>query len=446
MRVVTVGAGITGLALTHELADRGVDCVTLEASEAAGGVIQSRPVDGTVAEVGPQRMRATPGIRELLDAAGLADDLVTAGEGTLFVYADGRLREAPTSREAFFRTDLLSWPAKLRLLAEPLTRPGIDQETVADTFTRKFGRQAYERFIGPLYGGLYGSDPAEMPAAFALSGLMEREESAGSMLQAFLERVGQGEKAPPATVEGGLQRLPEALAARYDDRVHLGEPVTEISPAGDAQGDGADATVAAATDGGAAAEGATADATYTVETPEGTYEADHVVVTAPADAAGELLEGIAPGANRLRELTYNPLALVYLRSDGQPADGLGYQVSYQEELHTLGVSFNGVLFGRDDLCTAFLGGMHEPEILEKSDDHLGETARREFEEATGTGAEVLDVERRERWFPAYDHTWWGTEEVETPPGVHLATNYTARMGIPSRVREAKQVAELIAGG
>ncbi|MFT4948770.1 MAG: oxygen-dependent protoporphyrinogen oxidase, partial [Natronomonas sp.] len=182
MRVVTVGAGITGLALTHFLAERGVDTVALEARETAGGVIQSRPVDGTVAEVGPQRMRATPGVRELLDAAGVGDDLVTAGNGSLFVYADGQLRAAPTSLDAFLRTDLLSWPAKLRLLAEPLTRPGVDQETVADTFTRKFGRQAYERFIGPLYGGLYGSDPAEMPAAFALSGLMDREAEAGSML------------------------------------------------------------------------------------------------------------------------------------------------------------------------------------------------------------------------------------------------------------------------
>ena len=444
MRVVTVGAGITGLALTHELAERGVDSVALEAREVAGGVIQSRPVDGTVAEVGPQRMRATPGVRELVAAAGMEDELVTAGDGTLFVYADGRLREAPTSRDAFLRTDLLSWPAKLRLLAEPLTRPGIDQETVADTFTRKFGRQAYERFIGPLYGGLYGSDPAEMPAAFALSGLIEREEEAGSMLRAFLERVGQGEKAPPATIESGLQRLPEALAGRYDDRVRLGEPVTAIRHAGEATPPD---SVAAATDGGAATGSASGQGPrYTVETAEDSYAADHVVVTAPAGVAGELLEGVAPGADRLRELTYNPLALVYLQSEGQPADGLGYQVSYQEELHTLGVSFNGVLFGRDNLCTAFLGGMHEPELLEESDDRLGETARREFEQATGTGATVLDVERRERWFPASDHTWWGTEEVETPPGVHLATNYTARMGIPSRVREATQVAEELAGG
>jgi oxygen-dependent protoporphyrinogen oxidase len=88
--------------------------------------------------------------------------------------------------------------------------------------------------------------------------------------------------------------------------------------------------------------------------------------------------------------------------------------------------------------------MHDPEILEESDDRLGEIARSEFERATGHGASVVGIERRERWFPAYDQTWWGLEDVERPDGVHLATNYTARMGIPSRVREARELAETLA--
>jgi oxygen-dependent protoporphyrinogen oxidase len=84
-------------------------------------------------------------------------------------------------------------------------------------------------------------------------------------------------------------------------------------------------------------------------------------------------------------------------------------------------------------------------VLEEGDDRLGRIAREEFETATGCSAEVVGIERRERWFPAYDHSWWGIEDLETPPGIHLATNYTARMGIPSRVREAEQVAERLAG-
>lgn len=417
MTVGVVGAGISGLALTHYLADRGADVVTVEARDEPGGVIQSRRRDGHVVEVGPQRMRATPALRDLAAAAGVESDIVTAAEGSLFVYSRGRLREAPTDVPAFRRTDLLSWPQKARLLAEPLTRPAMPQETVAGAFTRKFGRAAYERFIGPLYGGLYASDPAEMPAKFALEGLMRREAEVGSMLSAFRQRVGQGETAPPASFSGGLQTLPEALAAAYADSVHLGEPATDIRPA---------------------------ESGYTLVTPADEYAVDDVVVTVPADAAAELLDGVAEGTAALADLTYNPLALVYLTARGPLPDGLGYQVAYDEDMHTLGVSFNGAMFDRDGLCTAFLGGMHDPGMLGESDERLGEIARREFERATGRPADVVGIERRERWFPAYDHTWWGLEDVETPTGVHLVTNYTARMGIPSRVREARGVAQQLA--
>jgi len=420
MRVGIVGAGITGLALTHYLRERDVEVLTLEARPEPGGVIQSKQVGGRTVEVGPQRIRATPGVRELAATAGVEDDIVTATDGPIYVYADGKLREGPTSVPAFVRTSLLSWPAKLRLLAEPLTRPGLPQETVAEVFTRKFGADAYERFIGPLYGGLYGSDPAEMPAAFALEGLLEREAETGSMLAAFRKRVGEGEKPPAISIEGGLQRLPEGLAERYSLSVHLDEPATGIRQA---------------------EEG------VVLGTGGGDYTVDEVVVTAPAGAAGDLLAPLAAGADGLGELTYNPLALVYLESQRPPVEeGFGYQVSYGEDLHTLGVSFNGVLFDRGNLSTAFLGGMHEPGIVDADDGRLGEVAATEFERATGCEATVLGVERRERWFPAYDRTWWALEGLELPERVHLATNYTARMGVPSRVREARSLADRLADG
>ncbi|HJR53873.1 MAG TPA: FAD/NAD(P)-binding protein, partial [Gemmatimonadota bacterium] len=50
-----VGAGLTGLALAHELARRGVEHVVLEAADRPGGVIESARVDGRVLDFGPQR-------------------------------------------------------------------------------------------------------------------------------------------------------------------------------------------------------------------------------------------------------------------------------------------------------------------------------------------------------------------------------------------------------
>jgi oxygen-dependent protoporphyrinogen oxidase len=431
-RVAVVGAGITGLALTHYLVERGVDVVTLEADDRPGGVIRSRRVGGRVVEVGPQRMRLTPALSALVEAVGLEDDLLTAPDVPLYVYADGALREAPLNAPAFVRTDLLSRRGKLRLLAEPLTRRGCPQETAGELFTRKFGREAYRRLLGPLYGGIYGSDPAEMPATHALSGLLEREAEAGSFLRAFYDRIGGGRDAPPVSFEDGNQQLPEALYEAHADRVELETRVTDVRSA-DRPSGGPDAVATAATDGGG----------YVVETPTASYDADRVVVTTPAAVAADLLAGVTETADRLAELTYNPLAIVHLAADVD-REGFGYQVAFGEDLHTLGVSWNASVFDRDGLYTAFLGGMTEPGLVEREDAAIGQIAGEEFERVTGCPAEVLGVNTRRRWFPAWDRSWDALAEFEAPPGVHLATNYTGRLGVPSRVREARDLADRFA--
>ncbi|MFC7073360.1 protoporphyrinogen oxidase [Halovenus rubra] len=421
-----IGGGITGLALTHYLAEQGVDSIVLEAADEPGGVISTKQVDGHILEAGPQRMRKTPGVAELADAAGVADRFVEAKQEDLYVYADGELGQAPLSVSAFFKTDLLSWRGKARMVAEPLTDNGSPEERAGELFVRKFGQEAYEKFIGPLYGGIYGSDPMEMPAAFALEGLLAQEQKAGSLLQAFRKRVGGGHSAPPVTFEGGNQTLPAALCDTYSDRVHLDTPVTSIEPVDDGRVEAKDGS-----------------GPYYLETANESYEVDQAVVTTPADIAGELLSDLGDGTDELDNLRYNPLAMVFLEADHDWV-GKGYQVGYGEELHTLGVSWNSQMFGRDGVQTVFLGGMHEPELLQASDERLGEIATREFKEAVGTAASVITVERLDVGFPAWDSSWWLLDDIDLPTDVHMATNYTARMGIPSRVREARQLADELA--
>jgi oxygen-dependent protoporphyrinogen oxidase len=416
MRVGIVGAGITGLALTHHLAERGVESVAFEASDEAGGVIQSREIDGVVVEHGPQRARMTDGVAELVDTAGLRGEAVFGDDDLpLYVYVDGKLRRAPLSLGAFLRTDLLSWRAKLRLLREPLTDPIRPEESAEEAFVRKFGREAYDNLVGPLYGGTYGSDPAEMPAEHALSGIMRIEKKQGSLLKPAAKRLlpGGDSTPPPVTFEDGMQRLPAALTEFYADRVELGTPVTAIHNREDG---------------------------FVLATVDGEHEVDEVVVTAPAAAAAELLEPLAPEtAPGLADLTYNSLAYVFLQADCDVA-GLGYQVRRDEALRTLGVTWNCAAFDRDDLFTCFMGGMHDPAILEEAPAEIGQIAAEEFERVMDTEADVLGVNVLEDGIPAYDGSWDAVEALELPEGVHLATNYTARLGVPARIREAKRLA------
>ena len=425
-RVGVVGGGITGLAATHYLAERGVDVVCFEADGQPGGVTRSERVDGSVVEWGPQRVRHTPAVAGLVEDLGLREELLEAdGDLPLYVYADGGLSEVPRSPAAFLRTDLLSWRGKLRLLAEPLTAPIDPDESAADAFRRKFGTDAYRNIIEPLFGGIYGSDPAAMPAEYALEQLMTLEDRRGSLLRAAVERLlGDDDVPPPVSFADGLQTLPRALYRDHESDVHLDEGVERVLNADD--GDG-----------------------YVIRTADRSVGVDRVVVTAPAPVSAGILDGLAEATVvPLADLAYNPLALVSLEAT-LDAPGFGYQVRRDEPLETLGVTWNDSLFDRDGVYTAFLGGMHDPGVVDRSDAELGAVAAEEFEIVTGAAAAVRAVRTLPRALPAYDTSWHALDDVALPDGVDLATNYTGRLGVPSRLRDARGVAEElqhVAGG
>lgn len=418
--VAIVGAGITGLSTLHALTERGVDAVVYESTDEVGGVVQSREVDGKLLEIGPQRLRMTDAIQEMVTDLDIADEVIMANDDLpLYVYADGKLRAVPRSLSAFRRTDLLSPTAKLRLLAEPLTGPIDPDESAQEAFVRKFGRETYTNLIAPIFGGTYGSDPAEMPAKHALQPLMALEKREGSLLRAALSRLvfSDDETPPPASFESGLQRLPGALAEEHADRIHRETSVTGIERADSGE-----------------------EWAWAVHTEDGTQHADHVVLTTPADATADIVEGVdAESAAALREFNYNPLVLVHLESPAR-ADSFGYQVRRTEPMRTLGVTWNASLFDRDGVYTVFMGGMHDPGAVERDAETLGETAVEEFRRVMGADAEVLNVERIPQAFPAWDRSWKASERVNLPEGITLATNYTGRMGLPSRVREGRRLA------
>lgn len=408
-----VGAGLTGLALAHELARRGIEYRVFEADDRPGGVIRSAQVEGRLLEFGPQRLRMSPSLAALVAELGLEPEVVEAPAGLpLYVYADGRLREVPFSLRSLVAGDLLSWRAKLRVAAEPLTTGPRDDERVATLMMRKLGRQAYERLTGPLYGGLYASDPADMVVGLSLKGVLGELGVRRSLLLAFLRRGGRVSAQPACSFREGLQALIDALHQAHTRSVRLGTPVRGLT-----RGAGR----------------------WTLELDAGKVPADVVVLTCDAGVAARLLAEPAPdAAQRLEQLVYNPLAIVHLHC---PAElrGLGYQVSLAEDLVTRGVTWNGSLFARDGVCTAFLGRAHHPLIVEESDDRLAGIAADEFRRVTGHKARVLSIARTR--MPAWDVSWRALQDLELPRGIRAAASWASRPGIPGRLAEARRLAE-----
>lgn len=416
--IAIVGGGISGLALGHALDERGAEWVLLEAGQEVGGILRTVEVQGHPLDVGAQRTRMTAQVRELVEDAGLLDELIVAPPSLpLHVYRDGRLRRVPFSVAEAVATDLVSLPGKLRILLEPLTSGLRPDESVERFLVRKFGREAYENLLGPLYGGLYASDPARMPARHALAGAMRTFGVTGrSLLLTLLRRRG-GDPPPTITFREGMQALPRGLAKLHRDHVRTGTPVTSV------EGDPA---------GG-----------WVVKGGHESVKAEGVVLTTPAGVSAEILEAVAPAASkRLRALRYNRLAVVHLRTDVE-LESFGYQVAFGEDLRSRGVTLNSAAFGRDGVVTVYLGGMQDPELPDWPDERIAGTARDEFHLVTGADAEVLHVARTV--IPAWDDTWDAMAGIELPEGIRLCANYTGRPGVPGRALEAKRVAAELMG-
>ncbi|GAB3673324.1 protoporphyrinogen oxidase [Halopiger thermotolerans] len=419
MTVGVVGAGISGLSLVHSLADRDVDVVVFEAREEPGGIMRSRRVDGRVVELGPQRLRLTPGIEAMVDELDLHDRLRRGDdEQPLYIYYDGKLRVVPLSVREALTTDLLSPLGKLRILKEPLTDPARPNETVDEFLVRKFGRQAARRFMGPLYSGLYGTDPQDMLVEYSLGRALENAGIDGSILAAIVRRVLSDRETPPiCTFENGLGELSERLYEEHADAISLETPVTEIRAANDG---------------------------YELVTDDGRETVDDVVVTTPAGTSADLLEPVdADLAATLERFNYNPIGVVFLESafDGE---GIGTLVPSTEDVPISGLTWNASFLDRDGVFTCYIDPGRYPEMSDSSDEELGSVAAQAFERITGAAATPIHVHRWNPGMPAYDRSWTAMDDLELPSGVHLCANYVGRPGIPGRIRNAKRLADEIA--
>ncbi len=418
MRVGIIGGGITGLALTHALARRGVDSILFEASDDVGGVIRTSVHDGRIVELGPQRTRLAPTVCRLVDELELGGEMLEARPGArLFIWARGRLRTVPHRPRGLLTGDLLSPAGRTRAALEPFTRGLRPRESVARYFRRKAGREAYERLFGPLVSATFGSDPETMPAARVLPMLLDPLGVKRSLLAAARRR-GPAAAPPAFTFRAGMATLPRAIARRHASRIRIAAPVTELRRSGGRF---------------EIAHGGRRPDSHTV---------DQVAITTPAPAAAVLLRGIAPGAaDRLAGLRYHRVAVVPLEVERAP-EGFGFQVALGERWRTRGVTWNASLFGRDGLCTAYLGGGLDPAVAAWDAARLEGTAAEEYSAIHGVAATPICTARPR--LPAYDGSWTALDGLELPPGVTLAAGYTGRLGISSRIAEAESVAERLA--
>lgn len=406
-RILIVGAGIAGLATAFELRRSAPqhEILIFEASDRAGGKIQTdflQPAGGGtpfLVENGPNGVLDNqPWTLNLARAAGLESEIIQSNEDARrrYVYFKDRLRRLPESPPAFIRSDLLTWPAKLRAAREWFVRrapaPLAATETVAEFTRRRLGGAVLDAMVAPFVTGVFAGDAEqlELSTAFPRMAALEREH--GGLLRALvsIERgrrraARAGNPKPPPTItslKNGMGSLTGALAASLKTEISLSTRATRIERIG-----------------------GRFKVSYVKPGFEGGTAADVVVLAGPAPDSAHLIQHFCePAARELLQIRAAPIAIVALGfTDAADCvstlDGFGFLAARGEKLRILGALAESSIWPREQggvLVRCMMGGALAPDILNVTDDQLIQIAREDLALATGLRA-VPTVARVIRW-------------------------------------------------
>jgi oxygen-dependent protoporphyrinogen oxidase len=334
--VVVVGAGVAGLAaataIRRDAPD--VDVVVLERGARLGGLVETeRTADGFVLEHGADCFVTTkPWGVAAVRAAGLGDAIVAGGRAPRRSYVSTGAGLIPLPQVfagvgpaavlSVLRTPLLSLGAKARLALEPLVprRRESGDESVRAFVARRFGREMADAIVGPVVGGIYGSDTARLSAEACLPRLRAFEREDGSVVLGTQRAIRARRAHPPETLlpptvslRDGMGSLPAALGRALGGRVTLGAAARGIVRRGRG---------------------------FAVDTTLGDVACDGIVVATPAWQAPPLVEAVSPDlAAYLATIPHKALACVTLAwpraAVPRPLDATGWLRGARDRRATL---------------------------------------------------------------------------------------------------------------
>lgn len=478
-RFAVIGGGITGLAAAYRLIERGLtsgpaaDVTLFEASDRIGGVAGTVRIGEYLVETGPDSFITNkPGAIRLCERLGLGDRLLKTvptfrgshvlRNGKPVRVPDGFMLLSPAKIWPVLTSRIFSPLGKLRMGLELLVprRTETGDESLADFVRRRLGREALDRLIQPLVGGIYTSDPERLSLHATLPRFVEMERAHGSLIRAARRQIaGQSSKPEDtsgggaryslfATLKDGMTELFDALRAKIETggRIALNSPVLRLESLGEGR-------------------------TRLTFADQSSGEFDGVVIAVPAYRAAELLQTLDLESRRdvstpLRELCSELAAIEYastavvvsghrLEDIEHPLNSFGLVIPAIEKRRILAVSYASRKFvgrapeGRVILRT-FVGGAMQPEQLLGTDADIERSVVDELRSVLGVGGipDFVRVVRHPKSMPQYhlghlDRVRRIFDLMQTVRGIELAGNAYYGVGLPDSIDSAERAAERI---
>lgn len=490
-RIAVVGAGISGLAAAHrlnelsQLSDVPVDVTLYEASDRCGGVFGTEVVDDYRLELGADMfITDKPWGVDLCRRLGLVDQLISPDPRYRQSLILCRGRPVPTP-DAFnlmapgrwwpiLTTPLLSPWGKLRLLCEPFIRePRADDpdadESLAAFVRRRLGREALDRIVQPLVGGIYTGDPERLSLLATLPRFRHMVRQYGSLTRAQWRQ--RRERSRPAEDRGGVS------GARYGLFVSLRDGMGSLTQTLSQRLAGAITWRTASpvlgiectsreqrhpVDNNPKPGGRVAGSPFRVVTAADAHNFDGVILALPAHQAAALVTSSRPElAAALKEIEYASSVVVVtghrLADVAHPLRAYGLVVPHREGRRILAVSFLSRKFpdrAPPDcvVLRTFVGGALQPELTALDDPELVRLVRDELRDVLGVRGEptVCRVVRYRRAMPQY-HVGHleRVRRIESlqrqTPGLELCGNAYRGVGLPDCIHDGEAAAERLLG-
>ena len=447
--LIVIGAGITGLTAAYETQRRALRPLVLEALPRAGGLICTDHVDGFTIEAGPDSVLAKKrAALDLMRELGLGDEILEVRPpGGAFVLRGRRLYRLPSPSllgipltwQALLKYDLLPWPARLRMAMEPLVPPrqSQDDESIGSFFRRRFGRATVDLIAQPLLGGIHAGEIEQLSMRALFPRLLEAERTDGHVLkmrQAQARAEGPNHVASEAgfrSLRDGMTTLVRALESSLpSDAIRYGSAAERIEPG---------------------PEG------WRVTAANASFDARAVVIAAPAFVAAKLFEPIDAEAARLcAEVPYVSTASVALAwprtAIAHPLTGTGFVVARRaSDVRITACTWVSSKWEHRApeqfaLLRAFIGGAHDPDVVDLEDQELARIARTDLERVLGISASPV-LTRVYRWRRAGAQHNVGQRarmdaierRLAQHPGLLVAGSGFRSVGIPDCIADARAV-------
>ena len=203
--VVVIGGGIAGLAAAFYLRDEPVRVTVLEGSPRLGGKLSASDVAGVSMDEGAEALlaRRPEGIA-LIEATGLAADLVPAGVTSSAIYTRGAMRSLPRRQFMGVPADLDELAATGVVSAEGVARARAESPRpfeAADTSVTAYigarlGVEVVDRLVDPLLGGVYAGRSEDLSFQATLAPLAAAARTHPTLTEAAAALL------PPAPTPG----------------------------------------------------------------------------------------------------------------------------------------------------------------------------------------------------------------------------------------------------